>query len=117
MQMIDTAIQLTEVAFAITVLIPFVRTAFWVLIPQSQHPTAEGEQSLTAIERFMPSAIQAVPAPVKTLTLEVKRPDYEEMKVFDLRRHCSESGIPWRNAHGKNRHLKRAEMVTALAGL
>ncbi|MEO1445149.1 MAG: hypothetical protein AAFV46_02735 [Cyanobacteria bacterium J06635_11] len=117
MQIIDTAIQLTEMAFAITVLIPFVRTAFWVLIPQSQHLTAEGEQGLTAIERSIPIAIQAVPAPAEPLTLKVKRPDYEEMKVFDLRRHCSESGVPWRNAHGKNRHLKRAEMVTALAGL
>ncbi|NJO39789.1 MAG: hypothetical protein HC769_22015 [Cyanobacteria bacterium CRU_2_1] len=31
-----------------------------------------------------------------------------------LRQQCQEAGIKWRHAHGKNKHLKKAEMIEAL---
>jgi hypothetical protein len=31
-----------------------------------------------------------------------------------LRQQCQKAGIKWRNAHGKNKHLKKAEMIAAL---
>jgi hypothetical protein len=31
-----------------------------------------------------------------------------------LRQQCQQAGIKWRDAHGKNRHLKKAEMIEAL---
>ena len=31
-----------------------------------------------------------------------------------LRQQCQQAGIKWRDAHGKNRHLKKAEMIAAL---
>jgi hypothetical protein len=33
-----------------------------------------------------------------------------------LRKECSARSIKWRDAHGRNKHLRKAEMVTALAG-
>jgi hypothetical protein len=34
-----------------------------------------------------------------------------------LRQQCQQAGIKWRNAHGKNKHLKKAEMIAALQQL
>jgi hypothetical protein len=34
-----------------------------------------------------------------------------------LRQQCQKAGIKWRNAHGKNKHLKKAEMIAALQQL
>lgn len=35
----------------------------------------------------------------------------------ELRQQCQQAGIKWRHAHGKNKHLKKAEMIAALAAL
>lgn len=135
MQIIDTAIQFTELALAIIILIPFVRTAFWTLTPHIDHFTAEalvpeldldldGEQIIATIERHIPAAAQAITAPVAGLAVEppqvpndsepVQVFNYPVMKVTELRQHCKQSGITWRNAHGKGKHLRKAEMVAAL---
>jgi len=37
--------------------------------------------------------------------------------VEQLRQECQKAGIKWRNAHGKNKHLKQAEMIEALRRL
>ncbi|MBW4523332.1 MAG: hypothetical protein KME16_27150 [Scytolyngbya sp. HA4215-MV1] len=37
--------------------------------------------------------------------------------VEQLRQQCQEAGIKWRDAHGKNKHLKKAEMIEALERL
>jgi hypothetical protein len=34
--------------------------------------------------------------------------------VEQLRQDCQKAGIKWRHAHGKNKHLKKAEMIEAL---
>lgn len=41
--------------------------------------------------------------------------DYSQMTCDQLRSLCTERGINWRNVHGKNKHLKKAEMVSALS--
>ena len=37
--------------------------------------------------------------------------------VEQLRQECQQAGIKWRDAHGKNKHLKKAEMLVALQQL
>ncbi len=37
--------------------------------------------------------------------------------VEQLRKECQKAGIKWRNAHGKNKHLKKDEMIAALRQL
>jgi hypothetical protein len=37
------------------------------------------------------------------------------MNTTNLRRHCAESGIQWKDARGKNRHMTKAQMIDALA--
>ncbi len=39
----------------------------------------------------------------------------EAMTTPVLRRECSERGISWKNARGKNRHMTKAQMVEAIA--
>lgn len=34
-----------------------------------------------------------------------------------LRQQCQQAGVKWRDAHGKNKHLKKAEMIAALEQL
>lgn len=41
--------------------------------------------------------------------------DYSLINCDQLRSICTERGIKWRNVHGRNRHLKKAEMVSALS--
>jgi hypothetical protein len=42
-------------------------------------------------------------------------PVWAEMTPEQLRKACQQQGIKWRNAHGKSKHLKKAEMVAALS--
>lgn len=42
---------------------------------------------------------------------------WESCPVTELRQQCQARGIRWRDAHGKNKHLKKAEMVVALQRL
>jgi hypothetical protein len=37
------------------------------------------------------------------------------MNTANLRKHCTESGIRWKDARGKNRHLTKAQMIAAIA--
>ncbi|MBW4581517.1 MAG: hypothetical protein KME42_18255 [Tildeniella nuda ZEHNDER 1965/U140] len=37
--------------------------------------------------------------------------------VEQLRQQCQQAGIKWRDAHGKNKHLKKHEMLEALKAL
>lgn len=41
-------------------------------------------------------------------------PDWASMTPADLRKACQQQGIKWRNAHGRNAHLKKAEMIARL---
>jgi hypothetical protein len=37
--------------------------------------------------------------------------------VEQLRQQCQQAGIKWRDAHGKNKHLKKVELIAALQQL
>lgn len=41
--------------------------------------------------------------------------DYSLLSCDQLRSLCTERGIKWRNVHGKNKHLRKADMVSALS--
>jgi hypothetical protein len=41
-------------------------------------------------------------------------PLWQALTPHELRQTCQRSGIKWRNAKGKNKHLSKAEMVAAL---
>lgn len=48
--------------------------------------------------------------------VEVKaEPNYKSMSAVALRQLCSDCGVVWRNAHGRNKHLSKAEMISALS--
>lgn len=47
--------------------------------------------------------------------LDVSTPSKRKLSPVErLRQQCQEAGIKWRDAHGKNKHLKKAEMMAAL---
>lgn len=43
-------------------------------------------------------------------------PDWAKMSPEQLRRECQQRGIKWRNSRADGKHLRKAEMVCALAG-
>lgn len=64
--------------------------------------------------KSVPSIIDAIvpfvrpqPSPVTV--------DWAILSPYDLRKACQARGIKWRSAHGKNKHLSKAEMVAALS--
>jgi hypothetical protein len=49
--------------------------------------------------------------------LDLLPPQRKLCQTEQLRQQCQQAGIKWRNAHGKNKHLKKEEMIAALAAL
>lgn len=41
--------------------------------------------------------------------------DWNSLTPYQLRSECQKRGIRWRNAHGKNRHMTKMQMVEALS--
>lgn len=66
-----------------------------------------------------PSQALEVVAPTVTLSIEVDpQPQPSQTlpsTVKELRKLASEKGIPWRNYHGKNRHMNKGELLQALS--
>lgn len=63
---------------------------------------------------------QAMVRPERSLTIKTVEPTESKRKltpVEQLRQQCQQAGIKWRDAHGKNKHLKKAEMIEALRQL
>ncbi|NJL36923.1 MAG: hypothetical protein HC840_06300 [Leptolyngbyaceae cyanobacterium RM2_2_4] len=49
---------------------------------------------------------------------EPKKPAQRKPTPVELlRQQCQKAGIKWRDAHGKNKHLKKAEMIAVLQQL
>lgn len=46
--------------------------------------------------------------------IEVAPAALARLSAVQLRQQCSKSGIQWRNAHGKGRHLTKQEMIDRL---
>jgi hypothetical protein len=60
--------------------------------------------------------IQPEPAVPTTSTIQTET-DLNKLDAGKLRKLCTEYGIKWRNAHGKNRHASKTEMVSQLEPL
>jgi hypothetical protein len=70
-------------------------------------PTSWRTRSTFTVAEHVP---EQVPEPKKPAR---RKPTPVEL----LRQQCQKAGIKWRNAHGKNKHLKKAEMIVALQQL
>lgn len=53
----------------------------------------------------------------ETAVSETPALDYEAMGSIELRELCQRSGIKWRNAHGKGKHMSKPEMVAYLTAM
>ena len=51
----------------------------------------------------------------EAIAVSVDAENYAAMNNKQLRVICTQAGIVWRNAHGKNRHLRKSEMISLLA--
>lgn len=82
-------------------------------------PAAEVAEAETAAEQptiaLTDSIVPFVRPQPKTAT--VAKMDWQSLNPYQLRTECSLQGIKWRNAHGKNKHLTKAQMVAALEAL
>ena len=79
-----------------------------------------GSLALYTQQRFVRSAPfqpkQKSP-PATTFVEPVKPAKRSLSPVEQLRQQCQQAGIKWRDAHGKNKHLKKHEMLEALKAL
>ncbi len=123
---IDTAITVVPVAFVALVItretlraLSHKRPASASTTPQpvaTPNPTIEPAKAVPApqnepeIEQAAePTPLAAVPSPADTCEALIRA-----AKATALRRYCTEAGIPWRNAHGRGKHLSTREMRQAL---
>jgi hypothetical protein len=76
-------------------------------------PIPYGTQAIApaAPEPLFPSVPYLLLLPAAPVKVE---PNWAEMNPQQLRQYCQQRGIKWRNAHGKNKHLGKREMVEAL---
>ena len=68
----------------------------------------EPELEATAEPATEPTAATPEPA------TEAATPDLQALNVAELRRRATLARYPWRNAHGRNRHSSKAELIAAL---
>lgn len=87
--------------------------------PETAEPIEEAQVETVATETV---GAKVMPAPeteaqVTDETRVSAIPDYRSLTTPALRKACTPKGIRWRDAHGKGRHLKKAEMLEALTSL
>ncbi|NEP18835.1 MAG: hypothetical protein F6J97_18365 [Leptolyngbya sp. SIO4C1] len=131
MQFLNAAIQVTEIALAITVLLPIAHTIGFVLFGDSRRlspapiapidlgPELEPETLAANIERAISKPVPAIAAaaaqPVAVLAVKPESVSCKKPKVSVLRKRCTAAGIRWRNAGPGGRHLRQDEMIAALS--
>lgn len=95
----------------------YIAGSFVVYTHHRLHQSAQQKQSAQWIPRSMAAAMQSAPS----CTVQVEKSQVEKKRKLSpvelLRQQCQQAGIKWRNAHGKNKHLKKAEMIEALQRL
>jgi predicted secreted protein len=70
----------------------------------------EAEQAAPVVE---PEGV-AIPDEVVSPSPVEEPQTLHALDPFQLRKLCQASGIKWRNAHGKNKHLTKREMLALL---
>jgi len=78
----------------------YVASSFAVHTHHRWHQSANGKSQRSSTSEMI--ADQIIPSQRQLTPVE------------QLRQQCQQAGIKWRDAHGKNRHLKKAEMLAAL---
>jgi hypothetical protein len=127
---IDTAITAVPLAFAALVItretlkaLSHKRLASAPATPQpletTNHPIEASEaapapENEPEIEQpAEPVQLAPVPSPAATVEATVEA-IIQTARAAVLRSYCTQAGIPWRNAHGKGKHLSTSEMRRAL---
>jgi hypothetical protein len=75
---------------------------------------AEADEIMVAIAQSVEGMEWVEDKAIEVEVVEVV--DWKAIDPFQLRRECQVRGIRWRDAHGRNKHLRKAEMVRALEG-
>ena len=75
----------------------------WETVPESI--------AVAAAAPLFPSVPYLLLLPAASVEMEQ---NWAEMNPQQLRQHCQQQGIKWRNVHGRNKHLSKREMVEAL---
>jgi hypothetical protein len=52
---------------------------------------------------------------VEAVTVEDREPEWAALTAQELRKVCRDRSIKWRDVHGKGKHLRKGEMLMALA--
>ncbi len=84
----------------------------------STDPWEEVAPIATVAKTIARPAVLALDVPdvlKETIALDVDACRYQSMTSPQLRQECGKVGIQWRNAHGRSKHLSKAEMLAALA--
>jgi hypothetical protein len=72
------------------------------------------QEEVDAVIEALTLAAAPLALPVTLQPLKTTAPDWAAIAPTQLRKECTARAIKWRNAHGKNRHMKKFEMVAAL---
>ena len=69
-------------------------------------------------DETVPAAVAPTPVvmPLQVVA-DTAGQNYETMTANQMRTLCTASGVEWRSVHGKNKHLSKLEMVSALTAL
>lgn len=95
-------------------------SVLFIYIYHSDFPQAGGTSPKPSPKSggLVPKPVAVVPKAIATTTksLIVSAPPepLSSLPVARLRQICSERSIVWRNAHGKNKHLTKAQMLRSL---
>jgi hypothetical protein len=94
----------------------YIAGSFVVYTHHRLHQSVQRKHSAQWMPRSVAAAMQS-----PSCTVQVEKSQVEKKRKLSpvelLRQQCQEAGIKWRNAHGKNKHLKKAEMIEALQRL
>ena len=89
-------------------------------------PVTESKPVRTAAKAMAQPTVLAIDLPAveqitepsdaekESIALAADARHYATLTAVQLRKECSAIGIKWRNAHGKSKHMSKAEMLEAL---
>lgn len=76
----------------------------WTTDPAPAKPQPQPKPNSQTILYLLPPAREVA-----------EQPTLAQLNIRDLRKHCNQIGLKWRNANGKNKHLSRTQILERLA--
>lgn len=123
---IQTALTAAATATEIA-LLAIIALGVWFQPHKATRPAPAPEVAPVEVAPELPAAepVKSAPCPMATeavltipdltlLDVGGTEANLAKLPAAELRKICSAHGIQWRNAHGKNRHLTKAEMLAEL---